>query len=73
MSETTTKVNKIDSEVGSVKNRFNEYSESVNCYNDICGNILGKSTDFDDRFSERLSLMDEKLLDIEWRSMRENL
>ena len=76
MSETTTKVNKIDSEVGSVKNKINEYSESVNYYNDICDNILGKNTEFEDHFNEldeKLSLMDEKLLDIQWRSMRENL
>ena len=59
-----------------MKNRFDDYKQSVNYNNDICDNILGTNTDLDTRLSEltdKLALMDEKLLDVQWRIMRENL
>lgn len=60
--------------VTTMKNKIDEYEQRANYYNDICeSNIFGKDTNLKDRFSELielLSLMDEKVPDVQWRSMR---
>ena len=76
MSKTTAKVQNVESEVSAVKTKLNDYNQSVNYYSDICDSILSKNTEFEDRVNqldETVLQMDEALLDIQWRSMRENL
>ena len=76
MSETSTKVNKNDTEVVSVKSKINKYTKSVNYCSELCDDILDKNAEYEDRITElddEISVIDEKLLDVQWRSMRENL
>ena len=76
MTETNVTINRIDTEVGAMKNRFDKYEKSVNFYNDIRDSIIHKNTNLESRveeLSENLSTMVEKLVDVQWRSIRENL
>ena len=76
MTETNITVNRIDTEVGAMKTRFDEYEKSIIFYNELCDGIIIKNTNLESRveeLSENLSSMTEKLVDVQWRSMRENL
>ena len=83
VTQNTNNVQSVKAELNNMKTKFDNYEDSVNYYNDICDTIISKNTDIDARIkdlSDKLSSVedkqernDEQLLDIQWRSMRENL
>lgn len=83
VNETTKKVDSINTVINSMKTKFSGYEESVNYYNDICDTILSSNTEIDTRLrdltnklssvEQKQKASDDKLMDVQWRSMRENL
>ena len=76
VSETSTNVRKINEEVKTLKFKVTEYEESVHFYNGICDTLINSNTELKDRLVtlERNQVTnDDKLIDLQWRGMRENL
>lgn len=76
VAETTRTVENINKEVNSMKSKINDYEQSVQFYNNICDSILNSNTDLKDRVlsvEQAQATNDEKLVDLQWRNMRENL
>lgn len=76
VAETTRKVENINKEVSSIKSKIDDYEQSVQFYNNICDSILNTNTDLKDRLrsvEQAQATNDEKMVDLQWRNMRENL
>lgn len=76
VSETTRNVQNITTEVKSLKSKLNDYEESVQYYSGICDSLIDTNTEFKDRLAsieQAQATKDEKLIDLQWRGMRENL
>lgn len=76
VSETSTNVRKIDQEVKTLKSKVTEYEESVHFYNDICDTLINSNTELKNRLvtlEQSQAANDDKLVDMQWRGMRENL
>ena len=75
VSETSTNVRKIDEEVKTLKSKATEYEESVHFYNGICDTLINSKTELKDRLAtleQNQVTNDDKLIDLQWRGMREN-
>ena len=76
VAETTRTVKNINKEVDSKKSKINDYEQTVQFYNNICDSILNTNTDLKDRLlslEQAQVTNDEKMVDLQWRNMRENL
>ena len=76
VAETTRSVENINKEVDSMRSKFNDYEQSVQFYNNICDSLLNINTDLKDRLlslEQTQATNDEKMVDLQWRNMRENL
>ena len=76
VSQMSRNVQNMDQEIKTFKSKICEYDESVQFYNDICDTIINSNAEIKDRLTsvEQDEVKnDEKLIDLQWRSMRENL
>ena len=76
VSQMSRNVQNMDQEIKTFKSKICEYDNSVQFYNDICDTIINSNTEIKDRLTsvEQDEVKnDEKLIDLQWRSMRENL
>lgn len=70
-------------EVNDIQTKIRDYDRDIHYYSDICDDIINTNTDLNTRVNEMFERLEkveskqkvttEKLVDIQWRSMRENL
>ena len=83
LSKTQTQVLQIDQQVTELKAKVGDYDKSINNYSELCDDIVTSTSENDSKLSYLLKKVesleanqartDDRLVDLQWRSMRENL
>ena len=83
LSNTNSRVMTLSDEVSNLKTQVETYDKSINCYSEQYDEIISFNTESDSKVTDLLKRVDylekqqakseDKLIDIQWRSMRENL
>ena len=83
LSNTNSRVMTLSNEVSNLKTQVETYDQSINCYSEQYDEIISFNTESDSKVTDLLKRVDylekqqakseDKLIDIQWRSMRENL
>ena len=76
VSENTRIIGSVNTEVRSLKSKIDEYEDNVNYYSEICDSVISANTDLCSKLSDltaRVSIVEDKVVDSQWRNMRENL
>lgn len=83
LSETQTHVLQIDQQMTELKAKVGDYDKSINNYSELCDDIVTSTSETDSKLSYLLKKVesleasqaktDDRLVDLQWRSMRENL
>ena len=83
LSNTISRVMTLSDEVSNLKTQVETYDQSINCYREQYDEIISFNTESDSKVTDLLKRVDylekqqakseDKLIDIQWRSMRENL
>ena len=73
----------LSEEVSDLKTKAETYDQNIDCYSDQYDEIISFNTESDSKVNDLLNKVksletrqaksDDKLIDLQWRSMRENL
>lgn len=83
LSKTQTQVLRLDEQVAELNAKVGDYDKSINNYSELCDDIVTSTSENDSKLNYLLDKIetlesnqvktDERLIDLQWRSMRENL
>ena len=83
LSNTNSRVMKLGDEVSNLKTQVETYDQSINSYSEQYDEIISFNTESDSKMTDLLKRVDDleiqqaksedKLIEVQWRSMRENL
>ena len=74
--ENTRNIESICVDVTSLNSKISDHDQTVLEYNNICDSLISANTDLKSQLndlSNRVSTVEDKCVDIQWRNMRENL